>query len=70
MCIFYTEVLKKALHEFITEKYLQSTEMADNKVRGLGITTYLEITILFIALRLCTSLHPFYLISLPASWEN
>ena len=45
-------------------------EMVDNKVCGLGITGYLEITFLFIALRLCTSLHPFYLISLPASWEN
>ena len=70
MCIFYTEVLKKALHEFITERYLQSTEMTDNKVCGFGITGYLEITILFIALRLCTNPHPLYLVSLLARLKN
>lgn len=58
-CTFSIRMLENALHKSITEKYWQSSGIADNKVCGFGTTGCRGITILFIALRSCTNLHPF-----------
>ena len=56
VCLFLG-MLKK-MH-YITEKYWQSTKIADNGVYGFGATEYLGVTALFISMRFSTSLHLF-----------